>query len=744
MLNVLKKYINLIFYISYFILILTDMMKCLPVVEKYSKILILGSYCLMSMYIGLKVIFIGIKKLKEEINLKKCGIFACAFGCFAIGYIFSKDTTFIRLAFLIVCMYFIEFNKFVKFDIAIKIIILLTTITLNRIGIIPEHIVYREDAIIKRYSLGFTNPNVLSLYLTTIMFEVFYILKDKYKILTIPFFIGIIIFINYITNTRTSMIVLLATLVFEILYLINKQIFIRIFENKVVKVLIYAVPIVLTAITVICTILYNIDPSKVVVLNKLFSNRLKWYAIFFNEFNISIWGKPIPDVLRNIILDNAYLKVLLKFGVITYVIFIIFTILCKKRIYKNKDYVALVLILLLECYGLMETIIIVPTINIFLFYFMYKKNAIQDLKNERFYICEGKPNGNYNASTKARSDVEKILEEKGYKKFFVPTKYGVKENKLLKVLQVLSYIRNKYIWEESLNNLKSGDIVILQYPVLNTVIGLEKILKKAKKNGVKVIALIHDLDSLRYKPECQGKMLCKRVRKEDKEALKACTEIIAHNDKMKEVLIELGNEPEKIVVLELFDYLCDVELKEIQRKKNDPIIIAGNLSKEKAGYLKKLKDIRNVNFNLYGIGYIKEKNETNIEYKGAFLPDELLNNLYGSYGLVWDGNSIEECKGGYGEYLKYNNPHKFSMYMATGIPVIIWKEAALAKLVQESKLGLVISNLQELSEKLKNVTDEEYNQYLHNAKNYSEKVRNGYFLSNAIQNVTLNLEEKSE
>lgn len=735
MLNVLKKNTNVIFYISYFILILTDMMKCLPILEKYSKILVLVSYGLMCIYIGLKVLFIGIKKLKEEIDLKKCGIFALAFCWFAIGYFFSKDTTFIRLAFLIVCMYFIEFNKFVKFDISLKVIILFTTIILNRFGIIPENIGYREDAITKRYSLGFTHPNLLSLYLTTIMFEIFYILKDKYKILTTPFFIGIIIFINYITNTRTSMIILSTVLVFAILYSINKKIFDKIFENKFVKILIYALPIILTAITIICTVLNNIDPNKVIVIDKLFSNRLKWYSVFLEKFNISILGQSIPDTLENVVLDNAYLKILLKFGIITYIIFIIFAILSKKRAYQNKNYVALVLILLLECYGLMETIVIVPTINIFLFYFMCKKSPIQKTENGKFYICEGKPNGDYNASTKARSDVEKILEKQGYKKFFVPTKYGVKENKLLKLLQLLSYVRNKYIWEESLSNLKSGDIVILQYPVLNTVIGLEKVLKKAKKNGIKVIAIIHDLDSLRYKPEYQGKLLCQRVQREDKKVLKACTKIIAHNDKMKEVLVELGNEPEKIIVLELFDYLCDIELKEISRVKDEPIIIAGNLSKEKAGYLKNLKNIKNVNFNLYGIGYEKEENEKNIEYKGAFLPDELLNNLYGSYGLVWDGNSIEECKGGYGEYLKYNNPHKVSMYIATGIPVIIWKEAALADFIQKNKLGCSVSKLDDIEKIMTEMSDTEYNEYLQNARCFSEKIRRGEFLTKAIQKI---------
>ena len=112
MLNVLKKNVDVVFFISYVILILTDMMKCLPILEKYGKVLIFGAYGLMCVFIALKVFFIGIKKLKEEINLKKFTILICAFGCLAVGYVFSKDTTFIRLAFLIVCMYFIEFKKF--------------------------------------------------------------------------------------------------------------------------------------------------------------------------------------------------------------------------------------------------------------------------------------------------------------------------------------------------------------------------------------------------------------------------------------------------------------------------------------------------------------------------------------------------------------------------------------------------------------------------------------------------------
>ena len=52
-----------------------------------------------------------------------------------------------------------------------------------------------------------------------------------------------------------------------------------------------------------------------------------------------------------------------------------------------------------------------------------------------YYICEGQSleNSKYNAGSKARNDVEKILDKENYSKFFIPTKYGVQEKKILKI-----------------------------------------------------------------------------------------------------------------------------------------------------------------------------------------------------------------------------------------------------------------------------------------------------------------------
>ena len=116
----------------------------------------------------------------------------------------------------------------------------------------------------------------------------------------------------------------------------------------------------------------------------------------------------------------------------------------------------------------------------------------------KYYICEGKPDGEYNANSKARKDVEYILNELNFTKFFIPTKYGVQTNKFLKFKQVIHYYINFKIWKKEIEKLKKGDIVLIQYPLINTTFYMDKILKILKEKKIIVIILIHDLDSLRF------------------------------------------------------------------------------------------------------------------------------------------------------------------------------------------------------------------------------------------------------
>ena len=348
----------------------------------------------------------------------------------------------------------------------------------------------------------------------------------------------------------------------------------------------------------------------------------------------------------------------------------------------------------------------------------------------KYFVCEGTPEGAYNASTKARKDAEYILKNLNFKEFYIETKYGVQQNKLLKFKQLIDYRKNCEIWMKTITNLKKDDILLIQYPLINTMLGFEKVMEKLKEKGVITIILIHDLDSLRF-------IGMPRVVKEDRNVINKATYIIAHNKKMKEKLIEMCKiDKDRTIELEIFDYILDNEIIPKERKKDKPIVIAGNLSKEKAEYLKYLKNVNNVTFNLYGKGYQKDEDEKNINYTGAFLPEELINNLDGSFGLVWDGNSIDTCSGPYGEYLKYNNPHKTSLYLTAMLPVIVWKNSAMAEFVENNKVGITIERLEDISFEIQKITDEEYSKMIENTKAISEKLKRGEYLRKSIYKIS--------
>ncbi len=349
----------------------------------------------------------------------------------------------------------------------------------------------------------------------------------------------------------------------------------------------------------------------------------------------------------------------------------------------------------------------------------------------KYYVCEGTPNGAYNATSKARKDTEYILKKLGFKEFYIQTKYGVQTNKLLKIKQLLDYRKNCKIWMKTISKLQKNDILLIQYPLTNTMLGFVKVMKELERKEIKTVLLIHDLDSLRFTG-------MPRIVKEDKEVLENSTYIIAHNKKMKEKILNMCNiDKDKIIELEVFDYISEDEINERQRKKDEPVIIAGNLSKEKAEYLRDLKKVINTKFNLYGKGYEKDEEETNVDYKGAFLPEELLNNLEGSFGLVWDGTSVDSCLGLYGGYLKYNNPHKVSLYLTAMLPVIVWSNSAMADFVTKNKLGITVDKLEDISKKIAELTEEEYKEMINNAKNVSNSLKQGKYLSKAIEKLEI-------
>ncbi|HQL99456.1 MAG TPA: hypothetical protein PLH98_02700 [Ruminococcus flavefaciens] len=333
------------------------------------------------------------------------------------------------------------------------------------------------------------------------------------------------------------------------------------------------------------------------------------------------------------------------------------------------------------------------------------------------------------AGVKARDDVDSILLTDGWKAIQVTETQKRSGSSITE--HISGHVNAYKSWNENLGSLQKDDVLLVQFPILSHSVFLWNTFRKLKKRGVYIILLIHDLEILRKAVSDNVTLRAKmRLNAEEKSILKLADKIIAHNTEMIKVLSKMGISKERLVNLKIFDYLMsDFSVNE-NLAVDKPVIIAGNLSKNKAEYVYRLPD--SCRFNLYGVGYEGEEKE-NITYHGSFPPDELPAALSGSFGLIWDGNSSETCSGAYGAYLRINNPHKTSLYLSCGIPVVIWKEAALAKFVEKHQCGILIDSLDTCNDVISSITHEQYRQMCRNAEEVSKHLRNGDYIRSAVK-----------
>lgn len=330
-----------------------------------------------------------------------------------------------------------------------------------------------------------------------------------------------------------------------------------------------------------------------------------------------------------------------------------------------------------------------------------------------------------NAGNKARNDVEEIVKREGYQALVLSV------DNWYEMSTLKAQLHKSKAFGQALAQLKQGDELLIQFPMLHHSFFTTHHVKKAQKKGVKVHFIIHDLEALRYANLDTVPLKHKiRVQIQESGLLGAADGIIAHNPIMKSVLVNKGVAEDKIVSLGIFDYLIPNFQEKSGLTKDQPIIVAGNLAQEKASYLYSLPE--EPAYNLYGVGFDESRALANETYFGSFLPDELPAALEGGFGLVWDGDSAETCSGVFGEYLRYNNSHKASLYLAAGFPVVVWEESALAHFVIDKQCGLVVSSLSDLKENLDTLSEEQYKEMLENAKQIGSKLRQGQYLRTAL------------
>jgi len=319
------------------------------------------------------------------------------------------------------------------------------------------------------------------------------------------------------------------------------------------------------------------------------------------------------------------------------------------------------------------------------------------------------------AWTKARRDVARLVQDLGWSVVTMPPALG------------------PGTWWHFLSglgrSLAPGARVLVEYPFEQRR-RLYPLAAYCRWHRLRLQGLVHDLDALRLDAPPRREVAILRL----------FDGLVSHNPVMTAWLRAQGVRA-PVAELGLFDYLAQDAGTWHADGLQVPLRIAcaGNLSWPKARYLydPRWREVTGVQVSLFGTFFEPQRlaGGSPLQFQGSFDPD--LPALDGRYhfGLVWDGDAITGGEGRYGRYLRFNNPHKLSLYVALGLPVVVWSEAAVARLVRERGIGVAVSDLRELGRLAQSLTAADYRHMTRRLVPLRDAVTHGAFLRRALDDL---------
>ncbi len=318
--------------------------------------------------------------------------------------------------------------------------------------------------------------------------------------------------------------------------------------------------------------------------------------------------------------------------------------------------------------------------------------------------------GGVNGGTKAKRDAATILEKAGWTIFDT----SVSGSRTARARQLLGHVLK-------LLTLRRSSLFFVQFPLYTGKGNLflaEIILRRYR-----TVVLLHDVERLR--PD---------MRQISRENLIEHAEAIISTGSLQNRLSRKAGKLHS-TKLEAWDYLVEPEFQPCRWSARGKILLAGSLHPAKLTWLYR-SDVRRPALLLYGNDYKPGQTKFGDEYRGPFDASNFKANEDIGWGLVWDGSKVDSVDTA-DDYERVNQPHKVSLYLACGLPLIVWNEAAIAAFVTENRCGVTVSSLGEIEQVLVGLSDDECGTLRENAVRLGQKAREGAYLRQALARLGL-------
>lgn len=258
-----------------------------------------------------------------------------------VGYRTVSDRTILEAFAYGTGAVFVDYKRIIKTMKSTWLWCLVTVVFLSLIRIIPTVDGVRETGEV-RMSLGFVHANTLGFILFIIGLLIF---VDSYEVRSRNSFIALLLLTAvdfYIANSRTTTLLLLIIDIVMATKVFKNDMISHFLNKKWVRNLLVFFVIALIGFTVWFATSYN-GSGRLLQLNGLLNNRVQNGSYYMSLYGISLFGKNIPEfVLWNdnftqLYLDNGYLLMLIKYGVIATVIYVMMILRSARKAIRVKN-----------------------------------------------------------------------------------------------------------------------------------------------------------------------------------------------------------------------------------------------------------------------------------------------------------------------------------------------------------------------------------------------------------------------
>lgn len=271
----------------------------------------------------------------------------------------------------------VDFDKIVKAVYRILYVMIPLTIILRFAGVMEEFTKPRGEAV--RYSLGFSHPNQLGIVLFQFVVCHCYLHRKKLKITDYLLIVAVILFIYIAPNSQSAYLSIFAFLILSIFCGECQKHSLKIADiyGKVILLFAFLLNVVSIFLSVVDIRLFPLLWK----MDALISNRFATSYNTFQIYGIKIWGQKVflyeeeriqagmADGAGRLYLDNSYMTLLIKYGVISYLIFSIAYLLLMDYFRKKEQYFMVTVLFMFALYGVMENCMFSAFHNVYLLAF---------------------------------------------------------------------------------------------------------------------------------------------------------------------------------------------------------------------------------------------------------------------------------------------------------------------------------------------------------------------------------------